>query len=284
MFERFTEKARRVIFFARYEASQYGSPCIETEHLLLGLLRENKGLANRYLPPPASPESIRKEIESHISERERVPTSVDMPLSTDSKRVLNLAVEEAEKMGHRHIGTEHLLLGLLRVEKCLAAKVLAANKVSLEGVRQAIVNVPASRPSEKREAHSAATTMSAEVTLRDFLTALRGGRKEELEDLLAPQIQFIDFSGKRLSGGGELKKNMEELFAPFAAKSARFVEEASIEPCEDVFISALLWQDVPLRGQEAKGLLRMTVVLSRGFRPMIDWLIYSIQVTPVRTA
>ena len=63
MFERYTEKARRVIFFARYEASQYGSPYIETEHLLLGLMREDKALANRFLRQQGSIESIRKEIE-----------------------------------------------------------------------------------------------------------------------------------------------------------------------------------------------------------------------------
>ena len=64
MFERYTEKARRVIFFARYEASQYGSPYIETEHLLLGLMREDKALANRFLRSHGSIESIRKEIEA----------------------------------------------------------------------------------------------------------------------------------------------------------------------------------------------------------------------------
>ena len=66
MFERYTEKARRVIFFARYEASQFGSPYIETEHLLLGLLREDKALANRFLRSHAAVESIRKQIEDEI--------------------------------------------------------------------------------------------------------------------------------------------------------------------------------------------------------------------------
>ena len=79
MFERYTEKARRVIFFARYEASQFGSPCIETEHLLLGLLREDKALANRFLRSSASVESIRKQIEAHTTLREKVSTSVDLP-------------------------------------------------------------------------------------------------------------------------------------------------------------------------------------------------------------
>jgi ATP-dependent Clp protease ATP-binding subunit ClpC len=84
VFERYTEKARRVIFFARYEASQYGSPYIETEHLLLGLMREDKALANRFLRQQGSIESIRKEIEARITIRERISTSVEVPLSTST--------------------------------------------------------------------------------------------------------------------------------------------------------------------------------------------------------
>ena len=124
MFERYTEKARRVIFFARYEASQFGSPYIETEHLLLGLLREDKALTNRFLRSHASVESIRKQIEGHTTIREKVSTSVDLPLSNECKRVLAFAAEEAERLSHKHIGTEHLLLGLLREEKCFAAEIL----------------------------------------------------------------------------------------------------------------------------------------------------------------
>src|SRR5208337_412812 len=116
MFERYTEKARRVIFFARYEASQFGSPYIETEHLLLGLLREDKALTNRFLRSHASVESIRKQIEGHTTIREKVSTSVDLPLSNECKRVLAYAAEEAERLSHKHIGTEHLLLGLFREE------------------------------------------------------------------------------------------------------------------------------------------------------------------------
>src|SRR5436309_3205112 len=114
MFERYTEKARRVIFFARYEASQFGSPYIETEHLLLGLLREDKALANRFLRSPlTSIGSIRKQIEGRTTVREKVSTSVDLPLSQECKHILAYAAEEAERLSHRHIGTEHLLLGIL---------------------------------------------------------------------------------------------------------------------------------------------------------------------------
>ena len=77
MFERYVEKARRVIFFARYEASQYGSHYIETEHLLLGLLREDPALFGRFIGPAFTPADIRREIERLITPRERFTTSVE---------------------------------------------------------------------------------------------------------------------------------------------------------------------------------------------------------------
>src|SRR3979411_3295310 len=138
MFERYTEKARRVIFFARYEASQFGSPYIETEHLLLGLLREDKALTNRFLRSPSNIESIRKQIEGHTTIREKVSTSVDLPLSNECKRVLAYAAEEAERLSHKHIGTEHLLLGLLREEKCFAAEILQERGLRLPAIREEV--------------------------------------------------------------------------------------------------------------------------------------------------
>lgn len=141
MFERYTEKARRVIFFARYEASQFGSPYIETEHLLLGLLREDKALTNRFLRAHKVVEGIRREIENATVIREKTSTSVDLPLSNESKRVLAYAAEEAEKLGHKHIGTEHLLLGLMREEKCFGAELLKQNGLKLEAVREELARV-----------------------------------------------------------------------------------------------------------------------------------------------
>jgi ATP-dependent Clp protease ATP-binding subunit ClpC len=125
MFEKYTEKARRVIFFARYEASQFGSPFIETEHLLLGLIREDKNLTARFLPRSnTTTQDLRKEIEGRTQVREKVSTSVDLPFSDESKRVLNCAAEESHRLSHKHIGTEHMLLGLLREEKSVAAEIL----------------------------------------------------------------------------------------------------------------------------------------------------------------
>ena len=142
MFERYSEKARRVIFFARYEASQFGSPYIETEHLLLGILREDKALTNRFLRSHAAVESIRQQIESQTTSREKTATSVDLPLSNESKRVLAYAAEEAERLADSHIGAEHLLLGLLREEKCFAARILTERGLQLSQVREELGRQP----------------------------------------------------------------------------------------------------------------------------------------------
>jgi len=135
MFERFTEKARRVIFFGRYEASQFGGSAIETEHLLLGLLREDKALVWR---AQLNSELVRKEVESHIPVREKVSTSIDLPVSTDCKRALAYAAEEAEALEHAFIDTGHLLLGLLRVETSMAAIVLLQQGISYETLRDVV--------------------------------------------------------------------------------------------------------------------------------------------------
>ena len=126
------KRARRIIFFARYEASQFGSPHIETEHILLGLLRDDNALAHRFLRSHA--ESIREQIEGHTAPGEKVPTSVDLPLSHECRRVLAYAAEEAERLNHKHIGTEHLLLGLLHEERCFAARLLHEQGLTLNSV------------------------------------------------------------------------------------------------------------------------------------------------------
>ena len=139
MFERYTEKARRVIFFARYEASQFGAHAIEPEHLLLGLMREDKTLTGRFFPrAQLSIESIRKEIEGRTLLREKISTSVELPLAPETKRVLAFAHEESDRLQHRHIGTEHLLLGLLREERSMAAEILYERGLRLNSVRDEI--------------------------------------------------------------------------------------------------------------------------------------------------
>ena len=142
MFERYTERARRVLFFARYEASQLGSISIETEHLLLGLVREGKGLTSRiFARSHLSLEGIRKDVEGRTVFREKVSTSVEIPFSTETTRVLQFAAEEADRLLHNYVGTEHLLLGILREERCVAASILVEKGMRLNAVREDIVQL-----------------------------------------------------------------------------------------------------------------------------------------------
>src|SRR5580692_3956090 len=205
MFERYTEKARRVTFFARYEASQFGSPYIETEHLLLGLLRADKALVNRFLRAQASAESIRKQIEAHATVREKTATSVDLPLSNEGKRVLAYAAEEAARLGHSHIGSEHLLLGLLREDKCFAARILEERGVKLAQVRDELAREP-------HQSEPSVTVISARPDPRAFWLAGNGVTISRPEScVIDPEVEvasgtviepFVQLLGKTSVGAG----------------------------------------------------------------------------------
>ena len=135
MFENYSERARRAIFFARYEASQFGSPYIETEHILLGIFRADSALMTQLLPQTL-PETLRTKIEQHARKGAKTSTSIDLPLSDDGKRVLVYAGEEAAALSHKDTVPGHLLLGLLREEHCFAAEILRGQGLRLESVRQ----------------------------------------------------------------------------------------------------------------------------------------------------
>jgi ATP-dependent Clp protease ATP-binding subunit ClpC len=138
MFERYTERARRVLFFARYEAGELGSLSIGTEHVLLALIREGKGLTSEiFAQAHLSLEAIRGEIET--GKGPRLDESVEIPLSPEMVELLvKLAPEEADRLNDSHIGSEHLLLGLLRGEGTVAGSILASQGLRLDTVRQEI--------------------------------------------------------------------------------------------------------------------------------------------------
>ncbi len=142
MFERYTENALRVIFFARDETSEFGTPEIEAEHFLLSLLRQDKALLDRLAAAPLDVESIRQQIRDHRPASDKTPTDVDVPLSEECKRALEHTAEEAKQLNHKRIGTEHMLLGLLLVDGCFAAEILKGLGLSAEIVRENLVKRP----------------------------------------------------------------------------------------------------------------------------------------------
>src|SRR3974390_1276210 len=277
MFERYTEKARRVVFFARYEASRYGSPYIETEHLLLGLFREDRAFARTLLRQGAALGQVRAEIERVIVPGERIPASVEVPLSDDSRRVLSLAAEESERLGHRHIGTEHILLGLLRVDESLAARLLSARGGKADEGRSKLVektkqgSVPAT---DRRDAEAA----DAKLALDSFLAALKRSNSADLVEAFALNARLVDVLGKRWNPD-EMSKSFETLFAPYAKKNAAPMVEETLADEYGFFIASVLWKNAVLASMERIWMHRMSFVLTREDD---GWRILMMQVTAIQ--
>lgn len=142
MFDRFSTRATRVLFHARSEAGQLGSRAIEPEHILLGILDEGGGLGSRILARTGDELChLRSEILGRLASREKVPETDELQFSASCQRALQCAVEEADRLSHDHIGTEHLLLGLLYEEQSVAAEVLAGRGVRVDAVREAIAEL-----------------------------------------------------------------------------------------------------------------------------------------------
>jgi ornithine carbamoyltransferase len=136
MWQRFTERARRIVFFAQEEAGRLGENYVSTEHLLLGLVRENDSVAARILDAMGiSLGQIRGEIERNVTKGDG-KLGQDFQLTPRAKRVIDLAYDEARNMQHNYIGTEHLLLGLIREGEGLAGRVLDKLNVKLEPARR----------------------------------------------------------------------------------------------------------------------------------------------------
>jgi ATP-dependent Clp protease ATP-binding subunit ClpA len=142
MFGRYSERARRVLFFSRYELGQLGGSAIEPAHVLLGLLRDSKGIHQLCANWNIQLGELRLKIEQHVTRGEKLPTSVEIPFAEATKRVLNFAAEEADRLLHHDIEPEHLLLGLLRENDPVAAASLVAYGIGLDGTREFIASRP----------------------------------------------------------------------------------------------------------------------------------------------
>ncbi|HEV2452300.1 MAG TPA: Clp protease N-terminal domain-containing protein, partial [Streptosporangiaceae bacterium] len=141
MFERFTDRARRVIVLAQEEARQLGHNYIGTEHLLLGLIDEDEGVAAKALQELGiGVEAVRHKVEEIIGRGEGASAG-HIPFTPRAKKVLELSLRESVQLGHHYIGTEHILLGLIREGDDVGAKVLTQLGVDLNTVRQQVVRL-----------------------------------------------------------------------------------------------------------------------------------------------
>jgi ATP-dependent Clp protease ATP-binding subunit ClpC len=141
MFERFTDRARRVVVLAQEEARLLNHNYIGTEHILLGLIHEGEGVAAMALESLGiSLEAVRAQVEEIIGQGQSAPTE-HIPFTPRAKKVLELSLREATQLGHNYIGTEHILLGLIREGEGVAAQVLVKLGADLSRVRQQIIQL-----------------------------------------------------------------------------------------------------------------------------------------------
>src|SRR6059036_3775539 len=164
MFERFTDRARRVVVLAQEEARMLNHNYIGTEHILLGLIREGEGVAAKALESLGiSLDAVRQQVEKIIGRGQQAPSG-HIPFTPRAKKVLELSLREALQLGHNYIGTEHILLGLIREGEGVAAQVLQNLGADLSRVRQQVIQLLSGYASGKEGAPAGASTTSGQET------------------------------------------------------------------------------------------------------------------------
>ena len=222
MWQRFTERARRVILLGQEEAGKMNSPHVGTEHLLLGLVRENEGVAAQVLQKMGvSLNKIRQQIEAEV-EPGSDPTPPEPKLTPKAKRVLELAADEARRMRHNYIGTEHLLLALLREEKEPAAKVLFEMGLNLKAARQRIRDYVG--PDDESEPSAPSNPIhSSKVWLPGAAHKMRAHTSYDF--LANPELQAILIAaGNRARTSGHDATHVEHVLLAMLENSTVFAE------------------------------------------------------------
>ncbi len=190
MFERFTDRGRKIIILAREEAERHQNDYLGTEHLVLAILREGDGVALAVLKKMGlSPEQVRLEIERNLPGGSSTMTFGEIPFTPRVKKVIEYAIEEAKLLGHNYIGSEHLLLGLLREEEGMGGRILRALGANLLSARQLTINLLKKSPVREKDKKSNTpaldefgrdlTQLAAEGNLDPVI-----GRADEIERVL----------------------------------------------------------------------------------------------------
>ncbi len=225
MFERFTDRARRVVVLAQEEARMLNHNYIGTEHILLGLIHEGEGVAAKALESLGiSLEAVRQQVEEIIGQGQQAPSG-HIPFTPRAKKVLELSLREALQLGHNYIGTEHILLGLIREGDGVAAQVLTKLGADLNRVRQQVIALLHERQSEGRETvHAELWAGLADGSERRLLSALQAG-VSAIESRLAVIEQRVG-TGPDVS---DLDQQIEQVRAERAAAAdAEDYEQAAL--------------------------------------------------------
>jgi ketosteroid isomerase-like protein len=236
-------------------------------------MREDKALLHRFIGPLDFEKRFREELGKRTPPRERIPISIEIPLTQGAKEILILAAEEAEKLSHAYVGPEHLLLGILRLKNYLAATLLASLGANLETIRKRLAEeIDAEGPPGLPPAR-----VSSMVVVRPFLDALREGPALAVTNFFDACSQFVDASGKRWAGRNQIEAASEALFAPFAKKNAAYRLEETIDSPVGTKVALVLWELAAASIERSSSMLHMSIVLAATPE---GWRIALVQLTP----
>jgi ATP-dependent Clp protease ATP-binding subunit ClpC len=213
MFEKFTERGRKVIIYAKEEAEKRQNDYLGTEHLLLAVLKEEDGLPIAILKRMGiTPEEIRLEVERNLPQGTNLMTFGDIPFTPRAKKVLELAVEEARLLGHNYIGSEHIFLGLIREEEGIGGKIVRSFGANLLGARQLTINFSIRAHTHVREKRS--STPALDEFGRDLTILAKEGKLDPVicrEDEIERLVQIL---------GRRIKNNPVIIGEPGVGKTA----------------------------------------------------------------
>ena len=204
MFERFTDRARRVVVLAQEEARLLNHNYIGTEHILLGLIHEGEGVASKALESlGVSLEAVRSQVEQVIGHGQTAPTG-HIPFTPRAKKVLELSLREALQLGHNYIGTEHILLGVIREGEGVAAQVLVNLGAQLERTRHAVLQLLAGRSEEETEKEFRGPSEEADLAgrLAFWSSRLRRDIEEARKLLKQAEHEMEEFRRTQVEGSG----------------------------------------------------------------------------------
>jgi ClpA/ClpB-like protein/UvrB/UvrC motif-containing protein len=266
MFERFTDRARRVVVLAQEEARMLNHNYIGTEHILLGLIREREGVGARALESLGiSLDAVRLQVEGIIGRGQEAPSG-HIPFTPRAKKVLELSLREAVQFGHNYIGTEHILLGLIREGDGVAAQVLVQLGAALDRVRQQVINLLHGRHAEEpaptgpavRELRLLPAVQARLEAIEQRLTAIEqrvgtgpdtGDLDEQIQTVRAEKeaaIEAQDFAQAAL-----LRDQEKELLASKAARREQWTAGHPALP-----VLAERWQELAGEIERLRALLR----------------------------
>jgi ATP-dependent Clp protease ATP-binding subunit ClpC len=212
MFERFTDRARRVVVLAQEEARLLNHDYVGTEHLLLGMVAEGQGVAATALESLGiSLEAVRAQVEEVIGQGQQAPSG-HIPFTPRAKKVLELSLREANQLGHNYIGTEHLLLGLVREGEGVAAQVLVKLGADLSRVRQQVIQLLSGYAGGKEGQEAGARTRLVRMTVPADLLVLT----EELAQVRRQKEAAID--AEDFDQATELRDAEKELLTRLAER------------------------------------------------------------------